>query len=316
MRSPEENASKGAAPETAWGTTVLVVDDVPVDRRKAGGLIEHGLGWKVIYADQGRAALALMEHQLPHLVLTDLQMPEMDGLELVEAVRLQHPLVPVVLMTAHGSEDIALQALQKGAASYVPKKNLARALTSTLEQVRKASVAVLHHQRLLACTTFQDTGYLLDNDPSLINAFLEVIKEVLNAMRLYDETDRIRVTVALEEALLNALYHGNLGVSSQLRQKDDRLFYQLVEERRRLAPYRDRRIEVQTSLSRSGATFLVRDEGSGFDPNSLPDPTDPANLEQPGGRGLLLIRTFMDEVSHNATGNQITMTKRRPPPGA
>ena len=56
---------------------------------------------------------------------------------------------------------------------------------------------------------------------------------------------------------------------------------------------------------------MVRDEGPGFDPATLPDPTDPSNLERVGGRGLLLIRTFMDEVRHNESGNEITFVKRR-----
>ena len=59
-----------------------------------------------------------------------------------------------------------------------------------------------------------------------------------------------------------------------------------------------------------GVTYAIRDEGPGFDPSTLPDPTDPANLERVSGRGLLLIHAFMDEVRHNPTGNEITMVKR------
>ena len=57
--------------------------------------------------------------------------------------------------------------------------------------------------------------------------------------------------------------------------------------------------------------FVIRDEGPGFDVTTLPDPTDPENLLKPSGRGLLLIRTFMDEATHNATGNEITLVRRR-----
>lgn len=56
---------------------------------------------------------------------------------------------------------------------------------------------------------------------------------------------------------------------------------------------------------------MIRDEGPGFDSTSLPDPTDPVNLEKVSGRGLLLIRTFMDEVRHNPKGNEIVLVKRR-----
>ena len=87
----------------------------------------------------------------------------------------------------------------------------------------------------------------------------------------------------------------------------------MVRDRRRESPYRDRRVHLWARESRDEATYVVRDEGPGFDPSALPDPTDPANLKKPSGRGLLLIRTFMDEVNHNAKGNEITMILRRRP---
>src|ERR1022692_3624504 len=116
-------------------TRVLVVDDAAIDRFVAGTLLEEHAGWSAVFAEDGKEALALLKQQVPDLVLTDLQMPEINGLQLVEAIRRDYPFVPVILMTAHGSEEIAGAALQKGAASYVPKKNLARDLVSTVESV-------------------------------------------------------------------------------------------------------------------------------------------------------------------------------------
>src|SRR5215475_10966078 len=101
--------------------TILVVDDTAVDRFLAGALLEEVPGWRAAYAEDGRQALALLKGAVPDLVLTDLRMPEVNGLELVEVIRRDHPAVPVVLMTAHGSEDVAIRALRAGAASYVPK---------------------------------------------------------------------------------------------------------------------------------------------------------------------------------------------------
>ena len=84
----------------------------------------------------------------------------------------------------------------------------------------------------------------------------------------------------------------------------------LVAERRGQPPYQDRRVRFTVKHSQAEVVFVVRDEGSGFNPALLPDPRDPANLDKHSGRGLLLIRTFMDEVIHNERGNQITMVKR------
>ena len=104
--------------------TVLVVDDAAIDRRIIGAIIEQNLGWRVMYAEDGAAALAAMELEAPRVVVTDLRMPGMDGLELVAAIRAKFPGVPVVLMTAFGNEEIAMQALREGAASYVPKRSM------------------------------------------------------------------------------------------------------------------------------------------------------------------------------------------------
>ena len=84
-----------------------------------------------------------------------------------------------------------------------------------------------------------------------------------------------------------------------------------MAQRRREKPYLTRRVYVTARESPAEAVYVIRDEGPGFDPSQLPDPTDPSNLDRVSGRGLLLIRTFMDKVHHNAAGNQITMVKRR-----
>ena len=289
--------------------TVLVVDDSAVDRRLAGSLLEKTGDISVIYATNGHEALAAMPQSFPDLVLTDLQMPEMDGLTLTTEIRTKHPSVPVILMTAFGSEDIAIQALQRGAASYVPKKDLAKELAGTVESVLAVARAERGHQRLLERMTKIEQQFLLENDVTLVSPLIGHLQESLARMRLCDETGLIRVGIALHEALLNAIHHGNFEVSSELKEQDDKAYRQLIEERGQQTPYRDRRVQVSASVSSSKATYVIRDQGKGYNVNDQPDPSDPANLGRISGRGLMLIRTFMDKVYHNETGNEITMVK-------
>ena len=108
--------------------TILVVDDSAVDRRFVKGLLVKNADWRVVCVEDGAEALAFIRNDPPELVVTDLQMPNLNGLELVAAVRKEFPFVPVILMTSQGSEEIALQALSSGAASYSPKKQLAQDL--------------------------------------------------------------------------------------------------------------------------------------------------------------------------------------------
>lgn len=310
IHSPPTSGPAFGGAEPTPPVTILIVDDEPLELRLVGGLVEKAPGFKAIYAANGVEALAVIERQAPALVLTDLQMPEMDGLELVQEIRQRHATLPVVLMTAYGSEEIAIKALNQGAASYVPKSTLHRDLLETLEQVLDVARSDIHQMRLLECMIHLEAEFVLNNDRTLIPPLVAHLQQHLQQLNLGDPNSRMRVGVALEEALLNGIFHGNLEVSSELRQTDEKAFLRLAEERRQLAPYRDRHLYVSARMNRSEAVFVIRNEGPGFDPSTLPDPTDPANLEKACGRGLLLIRTFMDEVVHNSAGNLITMVKR------
>jgi CheY-like chemotaxis protein/anti-sigma regulatory factor (Ser/Thr protein kinase) len=288
--------------------SILIVDDSAVDRIRVEKLLGKE-GYSVKSATGGQEALAFLKQEPPDLVLTDMQMPEMDGLQLVEEIRGKYPAVPVILMTAHGSEEIAVEALQKGAASYVPKRNLARDLAETIANVLQVAKAGRDEQQLLQSLISTESRFILENDASLIPSLIGHLENNLKRMRLCDENGLIRVAVALREALINAILHGNLEIDSEARQKDEKQYRALITERRQQEPYQDRRVHVYAKESRREAVYVIRDEGRGFDASTLADPTDPANLEKPSGRGLLLIRTFMDEVHHNSSGNEITMVK-------
>ncbi|MBC7818878.1 MAG: response regulator [Planctomycetaceae bacterium] len=290
---------------------VLVVDDSPVDRRLAGRLIEKLGDMEVFYAEDGQAALEQVEAHLPDLVVTDMQMPRLDGFELVEALKAQYPLIPVILMTAAGSEAIAVQALQVGAASYVPKTALADDLADVTERVLAMSRTQRTQTRLMNRVKRSVTEYEVENDRELVLSLSSYMQQQFNAMKICADIDGLRIGIALEEALLNAFYHGNLEVSSKLREEDCQRYVDLANQRCGESPYKERRIYVTVSLSRDEASWIVRDDGPGFDPSKLPDPTDPEYLELPHGRGLMLMRTFMTEVVYNDKGNEVRMVKRR-----
>ena len=289
--------------------TILVVDDSSVDRRFVGMFVRKTRDCRVVYAENGREALEMVVKESPTTILTDLQMPEIDGLQLVKAIREQYPRIPVILMTAHGSHRLAFEALKAGAFHYVSKTAIAKELPKTLDQALKMVEKSRRRHRLLGCLLGQDSRFCIENDPSLVAALLDHYSEQLQDLNFGDATTRMRVSVALQEALANALFHGNLEVSSDLRQEDERVFFQLAEERRTLFPYRDRRIFIHSRFEKESILFTIRDEGNGYDVSKSNEEFDPDDMLRVGGRGLLLIRTFMDEVTHNPKGNVITMVK-------
>lgn len=104
--------------------------------------------------------------------------------------------------------------------------------------------------------------------------------------RQFSNHDVFGVRLALEEALSNAIRHGN---------KMDT----------------DKTVRIRYSIDATRVIITIEDEGAGFDLANVPDPTLPENLEQPSGRGILLMRSFMTSVTYNDTGNQVTLEKRR-----
>lgn len=297
---------------------ILVVDDSPVDRLLTGRLLskEKELDWVIEYAENGREALAFMNDLVPHVVVTDLMMPDVDGLELVAAVRAEHPEVPVILMTGQGSETLALEALERGAASYVPKGQLADKLVDTVKQVLTVARADSSYQRLTECFVKHQLSVQLDNDPALISPLVDVIQKMLTDMQFCDAPERVHLGIALEEALLNAFCHGTLALPAEQVQQARAELSQgrvapFVQERWAQPSCRDRKVFVDVRISQEEARFIVRDEGPGFAKVAVPQRHDPKTLERGRGRGLVLMKHFMDEVAFNDTGNEVTLIKYR-----
>lgn len=296
---------------------VLVVDDAAVDRKLVGGLLARGHDLAVDFATSGDEALAKLAagaatSSEPALIVTDLVMPGMSGLDLVAQVVERYPHIPVILMTGKGSEETAVKALAAGAASYVPKAVLHQHLLSTVQDVLDMVRERRSHARLMGCLQRGHFTFSLANDPNLIPSLINHVQSVVSSIGLCDEANVIRVCIALEEAVRNAMFHGNLELTSEQREGDSAEYQRLIDDRTRRAPFAARQLLVTVEVTPRSGKFVVRDQGPGFDPTKLPDPTDPENLEKVSGRGLLLMKTFMDEVSFNSTGNEVTMLKRCP----
>jgi serine/threonine-protein kinase RsbW len=121
---------------------------------------------------------------------------------------------------------------------------------------------------------------------SCLNKAREVEQQIINACQKhhFSETDIFAIRLALEEALVNAVKHGN-----------------------KLDPKKT--VKVQYHINDQRADIAIEDQGAGFNPAELPDPTADENLEMCSGRGILLMRAYMSSVVFNPAGNKVTLTK-------
>ncbi len=294
-------------------TKILVVDDDSVDRDMARRCLPEIDDLEVVFAADGREGLEAVAREDPDLIITDLRMPRMTGLELVEHLAEERPTVPVILMTSQGNEQTAVRALRAGAASYVPKRDLAEDLADTVEQLLAVIDARRSRTNVLRFLDHLETRFELVNDPVLITALVAYIEDNLERLGFAGKQVRSQVGIALLEALANAMLHGNLEVDPALRRTDRDAFDRQVAERRDIEPYASRRVLCEARESPRRVEYTVRDQGPGFDPAGLPDPTDSSNLLTVGGRGVMLMRTFMDEVTFADGGSCVVMVKNAPP---
>ncbi len=129
--------------------------------------------------------------------------------------------------------------------------------------------------------------------PSDTAAGKRLLDEVLGQLAAHRwlERDIFSIHLAMEEALVNAIKHGNCQDANK-------------------------NVQVTCKMSPERIWIQVIDEGPGFEPEEVPDPTAPENLDRPCGRGIMLMRSFMSRVEYNETGNVVVMEKKRgdPPP--
>jgi CheY-like chemotaxis protein len=298
---------------------LLIVDDSPLDAHLARSLLEKQFHERIKFAVNGWEALEQIEEQLPLIVITDLQLPEMDGMQLTERIHQRFPAVPVLLMTAHGSEEVAAEALARGAVDFVPKSMLATELCHAVSGVLAMSNCGPRDHSILRFLRQEQMQFEIDNDPALIVPLVSHIQEICRQIGLVGETQGMRLAKALTEALRNAIFHGNLELSTEEWNvvRSSPTTAESVQRRRQNPEYAQRQVLVTASISPFFGQFSIRDEGRGFDTRSLPNAAkDPSQLASNQRRGLVLIQAFCDEVRFNTRGNEITLTKCRCSDGA
>ena len=150
----------------------------------------------------------------------------------------------------------------------------------------------------------------LDNNPSRIDPLIEKFHKVISARWHKDYRDSA-VSIALQEAISNAIYHGNLELSSKLREDGSNAFWELAEERRVTEPWSSRIVQVTLLLSDTIATFEVTDQGKGFKKEEVRSCFDGSGLHKLSGRGIAMMEALMDEVEFSMGGRRVVMKLHR-----
>lgn len=281
---------------------VLIVEDDPASRELMEDMIKLE-GHDLRTAEEGYQALSLFKEFKPHLVFSDIQMPKMDGLELLQRIRDISPKTIVVMMTAFGCEEYALKALRLRANNYLQKPIRHDDILPLLE---KYSALVASADSLQPGKTGEDQQrkFIFENDLSKVSDYVNLLVKGIGQDIL--GRDFLDVRIGLYELLVNSIEHGNLEISKEEKFNAPNL-EELYEQRRSDPHFADRKITVELTEDDVAYEWLITDEGQGFDCEKVLKKPD--TIRSVEFKGVTLAQFHFDMLEFFGKGNQVRARK-------
>jgi CheY-like chemotaxis protein len=298
--------------------SILVVDDEQIIRNVLKRKLEQTTSFNVFTAADGVPALELFKNEKIDLVISDLLMTEMNGIELLRNLKRINPRVPVIIVTGYGTLDDAIEAIHLGAEDFIKKPFDINEVIETIEKTFRKKAEEADQREIIKFITDEDIQLSIPNAFDFLNTVINYIFSHLRARWHVGDEDLHDVKVCLYEALTNAFEHGNLEIPGEekvrLLEISQQSWRDFLIERMQEPKYRDKKIHVGLRINEELMRVSIRDEGNGFDPSKRSAEVDPEQLFRSSGRGLLLIQSLMDEMEFNEDGTQITVVKKRVAP--
>lgn len=289
---------------------ILVVEDEDATRSLMTMMVKKQ-GYNVLAAADGVEGLKAFETFQPDVVLADIQMPNMDGLEMLENIRKIDSNALVIMNSTLDSPEYTLKALRLKANDYLVKPVLEKDLIALLNKysgilenrTRTRAVYGLIYRRELSMQIFNR----LDQIDKIVDRLMLETEHAISAQ------DRLGVHLGLVEMLVNAIEHGNLQIDydekTQALEGDPDDWQQLIESRLQNPLYKNRVVNLEFSMNKERCEWLITDQGHGFDWKNIPNPNDPKNLLASHGRGIMLTKFQFDECTYLGSGNQVRLVK-------
>lgn len=288
---------------------VLIAEDNAASRLYLKDTLETQ-GYHSRVAENGLEALEIFKKWKPDLVLSDIKMPKMDGLKFLEEIRKMDTDTIVVMITAYGSEEYAIQALRSRANNYLKKPIQHSELLLLLEKYASIIESYDLTQKEFGAVIKPELSRVIDNDMKMVPKV--VSRLILETGRAFNKEQRLDIRLGLFEVLMNSIEHGNLGITFEEKYdalKGERL-KQLYKKRLGDPEYSDRRVTIDFKPDKTGCEWLIKDEGKGFNWQIALERADQTyDLLELNSRGVLIIQYHFDEVEYLGSGNQIRVRK-------
>ena len=288
---------------------ILIVEDAPLVQDFMSRVVTD-LGCKCIVAANGKEGLEAYEKHLPNMIISDINMPEMSGLELLKLIRWRNKDIFFIIMTGVGCEETAVQALRLGANNYLRKPVSVVEISMLIEQYASIFRNRTQEDEIFSMIESRAVSYHFGTTVEFVPKIADQL--VIETNGLLDPQTKMDVRLGMFELLTNAVEHGNLGITMQ--EKRDALergkYGDFFRQRLAKPDLASRIVKVSFTFDHAnGCEWVIEDQGAGFDPQSIPSPFegDGAALNC---RGIYLARLLFDSMDYLGNGNTVRIRKK------
>lgn len=287
---------------------ILVIDDEDALRKMLRiALTEKG--YTVFEASNGIEGIKVFKKISPGIVLTDVNMPEMNGIEMTRKIKEINEDADIVIMTGFGTEDLVIDAIRAGASNYIKKPLQFNELFSILDSIAFKREARKRYEVVKDVVQYEEKKITMENN-------LEKIWGVVNQV-FYNVTDKNEeisidgLKLGLYEIIVNAIEHGNLEISFEEKKKalQENSYSGLLTKRMDKANREGKNVRIHSIFDKKHIKITVTDCGKGFDYSNLPNQSDPETMLSAHGRGILLASVYYDSVEYKHPGNSVVLVK-------
>jgi len=289
---------------------ILLADDMPELLSLMQKQFEN-LGHAVVTAENGEEAFKLAQTQPDFdLICSDIKMPVLDGLELLEKLRVAENDTPVVLITGGADLETSIKALKLGALDFIVRPIQDKVIKEALNRIEMALSVERESIDAASMVTHQATTLITDSHLANVGKIVGYFNRQLHNICSISDLDSKKIAICLQECLTNAIIQGNFNITSAVKEADWNAYDRLIREAEQQEQQYMKQVRIQFEMLENNIQFEISDEGMGFDPHDLPDPADPQNWVKLSGRGIIFVRSFMDTVAWNEIGNSIRISKQ------
>ncbi len=289
--------------------TVLVIDDEDAIRQVLSIALKEK-EYSVLTASNGLEGIEVFKKEKPEIVITDVKMHEMSGIEVTKKIKGMNEDTDVIIMTGYGSEELVIESMRAGASNFIKKPISLNELFSILENIILKKESKKRAEVAKDIVVYEKKRCIIGNDITkiwnVVNQILFNISPELEAS-IYDG-----LKIGLYEILINAIEHGNLGITYEDKSKalNSNTYTDLLNERIKEADMKNKKVTINSILNEGVFEVEVIDDGDGFDFKNLPSPHDPDRIFESNGRGIFLASVYYDDVRYIEPGNRVILTKR------